>query len=90
MVDVPVQRAMTGRGKSEFCSWHTVLEALGAPDVSGVFQLARMNTNVAVRSLQDIPNLHERQGIVRRQRAHNAKPHTFMNQMVRLFRLPQS
>ena len=71
---------------SRYSVWTRASERLVAGDVLRLFQLARVDAQVAVRRLQQPLEIVERQPLVHRQRADDAKPQPLVDQPIELER----
>ena len=52
VVEIFFQGPSAGRAEAEFSLWQAIGKALGAGDVAGVFQLARVDAQVAVGGVE--------------------------------------
>src|SRR5579872_7099696 len=84
MIEIALQRFATRSGEAVFRLRQTPIERLRAHDVVGFFQLARVDTQVAVGGLQHRFQFVEGQRTVYGQRADDPEAHTLVNQPIEI------
>jgi hypothetical protein len=84
VIQIALQRTPSGRRQPVFRFGQAPVEGLGAHDVVGFFEFARMNAQVAVGSLQHSLQLVKRKRPINRQCADDAQPHPLVNQTVEI------
>src|ERR1051326_3096273 len=82
VVEVVLQRAAAAGRQPVLGPRNASVERLGAVDVLGLFQLARVHAQVAVGRVEQRLQLVERELAVYRQRAQDAKTHALVDQPV--------
>src|ERR1700704_2387590 len=82
--EVALQGAAAGVGQPVLRLRHPPLEVLLAGDVAGLFQLAGVDAQVAVRRLEQLLEVVEAQVIVHRQGADDAETHPIVDQAVEI------
>src|SRR5271156_5048332 len=92
VVQILFQRAATGARQAIFGFRHAPVESFRTAQIAGVFQLARMDAQVAVRGAQQLFQLVESERFVHGERADDSKARTLVDQTVqirrRIFRGP--
>ena len=88
MAEIFFERAAAGGGQPILGARHASLERLLARDVLRVLELARVDAQVAVGRLQQALQIVEREPLVHRQRADDAKPQPLVDQAIELERAP--
>src|SRR5438477_9011891 len=82
VIQIALERA-TALGRQRVARLgYATFEALVARYVVRLFQLARVHTEIAVRGLHESLEVVEAQRVVHRERAHDAKPETLVNQAI--------
>src|SRR6185503_3641404 len=87
VIEVPLQRLPSRRAQPVFGPRQPPLEGLGASDIPGLFQLSRVNAEVAVGGIQQPLELVERERLVHGQGTHDGKPHPLVDEPVELERV---
>src|SRR5215207_1378565 len=82
MVEVTLERLPAGYRQRVRRFRHPSLEGFRTRDVAGFFELPGMNAQVSIRGLQQPLELVERQRLVGRQRTHDSKPHTLVDETI--------
>src|SRR5687767_10288764 len=82
VVQVTLQRLASQCRERIARAWYTALEAFVAGDVRRLLELARMHGQVAVRGVHEPLEVVEAEGVVHRQRAHDAEPKALVDQAV--------
>src|SRR5690349_11507798 len=83
---VALQRPPAGGAQAILRPGHPPLERLGAEDVGGLLELARVYAQVAVGGLQQALELVEGERLVDRERAHDGETHPLVDEPVELER----
>src|SRR3954452_24188522 len=83
---VALQGPPAGGAQTVLGAGHPTFERLGAHDVSGLFELARVHAQVAIGGLQQALELIEGERLVDRERTHDGQPHPLVNEAVELER----
>src|ERR1700722_11410173 len=79
MIEIFFQRPAASRRQPKFGLEQPAREGLGAADVPGVFQLARVDAQVAVGDSQELLQFVEPERLVHRQRADDSQAGTLVN-----------
>src|ERR1041384_5435852 len=82
MIEIALEGLASGRGQTVFSLRRAAFERFRAADVTRVFQLARMHTQVAVARFYRGLQLVESHRLMRRERADNSQPQTLMNHAI--------
>src|SRR5688500_2403581 len=82
VIEIPLERTAPAGGETILCLGHTPLERLGARDIIGFLELARVDAQVAVRRLHQLFQVAEAEGIIHGERADDSKPQTLVNETV--------
>src|SRR5688572_12733245 len=82
VIEIPLERAAPAGGETILCLGHPPLERLGARDIVGFLELARVDAQVAVRRLHQLFQVAEAEGIIHGERADNSEPQTLVNEPV--------
>ena len=80
--EVLVKRTAAGGGEAIFGSRHAAIERLVAVDIAGLFELSRMDAEIAVRRAEQALQFVEREMRVDGERAHDAESKTLVDQPV--------
>src|SRR5690349_14324797 len=86
VVQVALQRLAAGGGEAVLRARHAAVEGLGAGDVAGVLELARVHAEVAVRGLEQPLKVVEGERIVDGERTDDPQPDALVDQPVQLRR----
>src|SRR6202051_3300644 len=84
VIEVTLERPLAGGGQAVFGLRQTADERLVALDVTGLFELARVHAEVAVRGAQQALEIVEAQPLVHGQRRDDPQPHALVDQAVEL------
>src|SRR5512147_1390516 len=84
VIEIPLQRPAAGSGQAVFGAGRAALERLGAGDVVGVLELARMHAEVAVGDLEQTLELVEAGPLHTGERRHDAQADPLVDQAIEL------
>ena len=80
--EVLVERTAAGGSEAIFGSRHAAVERLVAVDIAGLFELSRVDAEIAVRRAEQALQFVERELRVDSERAHDAESKTFVDQPI--------
>src|SRR5438045_3785555 len=82
IVQVALQRLPPLPCEPVFGARHAAIKVLGTGDVACLFQLARVDAQIAVGCLEQLFQIVKCERLINRQCAQNAEPHPFMDQAI--------
>src|SRR5438046_3028387 len=77
-----LERPLAGGGQPKLRAWLPVSKRLGAKDVTGIFQLARVHAEITIRGVEQMLELIERQRFVGRERTHDSEAYALVNECI--------